>query len=764
LSFEKHNSKLKNQNSKLTKLLETIDNQLVHNKTRHFKTAFRMKISRFIIPILLLFAIEKTHAQPLSKLKDDALLFYQKGKYAEALELLTRFDELKTGDLAVQSALGVSAYQVNKLPLAKTYLLQAAAAEAKIDPSVFLILGRVFHAELNFREAVKYYKKFLAIVDDKHPERRRVVGDVRRCAAGLKIVVQPELALVENLGENVNSRFDELAPIQSPTFEDRLYFSAGREDSEGGLRDAEGKSDPKNGRFFNDIYFTEVGGADWSMPSRIDNQLLNTARNEQLLDITNEGKTLIFFRSLNNFSGDILVDTFKTNDQTRNLPPMLDVPMKPENGDNSLYLFNDSLLIFSARNRTDGLGGSDLYYAIRREGIWFPAKNLGSGVNSPFDETAPFLAKDGRTLYFSSNSYNSMGGFDIFRSRFDDDSLRFLPAENLGKGINSSGDDLYFRLTPDGLRGYFSSTRKDGFGGHDLYNALFKTMQREQGSPLTPIAFHLVEDYKAALALLKANEPKVAKITEVKVAPLFYDVDEDLLRGGNLKELRNLLQIVKQFPSLKVVLTVNSTVGEKTGFDLYFSMKRVEKVAKYLIDNGLQNEQILLKSVGAEYPIAQSSINGQPNPAGDKLNRRVDIELRDMATPPAPVKVNVDDPIVSQFMVNTAGDKLKQHRTGLSYKVFIIASKRIYDNEILAKYGDAMMETSNFDGNYLYTVGLSFDYAAADKMRRDLLKDNIRDAVVVPYMDGMRLGADEAKKWTNKYPDLLKYLATLKKP
>ncbi len=726
----------------------------------HFPVKTMKKISRYI-PLIFLFCLQKTAAQPLAKLKEEGLNFYERGKFGEAFDLLSRYEEQKAGDITVETALGITAFQLNKLILAKQYLQMVMASNGKkIEPVVLLGLGRIAHAEFNFKEAIKSYKKFLAYTDDKNPERRRVIGDIQRCAAGMKIVLQPEVALVENLGEAVNTRFDEFAPLQSPTFEERLYFSATRDDAAGGLRNAACLPDKKNGYYFTDIYYTEIEGTDWKTPKRIESELINTPHHELLLDIVNGGKTLIFYRSINGFSGDIIVDTFKTNEEARTvLSPKLVSPLKPENGDNSLYFFNDTILVFAAR-LTEGVGGLDLYYSVRQNDGWTAPRNLGKNVNTPYDETAPYLAKDGRTLYFSSNSTASMGGYDIFKTTFDEDSLQFRPAENLGRPINSPGDDMYFRLTHDGLSAYFCSNRKESFGGRDIYSALFKGQQKVQ-NPSNPISFHMVEKFKAERDSAKARE---IKVIELVLAPIFYDADEDLLRGSNLTQVRTLLNTAKQFPSLKAVLTANCAEGEKSSFDLYFTMKRVETISKYLINNGLSAEQIVVKSVGSGYPIAQTIVNGQVNVAGEKLNKRIDIALVDMATPAAPIKIKYNTPVVSEFMVNSAGDKLKKHTTGLSYKVHILTTKRIYDNEMLTKFGDAAIESNQTDGSYLYSVGLHSDYLSAEKMRSELLKLNMREAVVVPYLDGVRLSEENAKRWTSKYQDLVNYLAAKRRP
>jgi outer membrane protein OmpA-like peptidoglycan-associated protein len=719
-----------------------------------------MKIRYFISLIfVLLFITPKIKAQPLSKLKTDALTLFNAGKYRQAFDLLQHFQLQKGDDKEVIRALGISAYHANRLPVAKQMLfLLSDYSDKKADPSVFLYLGKTLHEELDFKGAVKAYKEFLRRAKDSDPLRKSVIANIKRCASGMRIVIQPELALVENLGENVNSQLDEFAPIQSPNFDEKVYFSASREDVEGGLRNEEGKIDLKNGHYNSDIYSTTFENGDWAVPAHLENSLIITPRNEVLMDFTNGGRALFFFRGLTQYSGSVMIDTFKGENELRTLPPKFISPMIPEDGDVSFHVFNDSLLVFSSR-RSGGYGGLDLYYSVHTNGYWIPAKNFGSNINSSYDETTPFLSKDGRTLYFSSNSTASMGGFDVFKVAFNEDSLRFEKATNLGKPINSAGDDTHFRLTPDGMRGYYCSNRKEGLGERDIYTAIFKAFQKEQ-TLQNPIAFHLVQD-KSAQKALEASTQAV-KILQYTFAPIFYDTDDDLLRGVNLTQTKYVLELIKKFPNLKVILTANCNDGEKLPFDLYFTVKRTEKIAKYLIDNGLQNENIVIKSVGAQYPIAVTYIENNPNPAGEKMNRRIDIAITNQTI--EPLKVTYDEPVVSQFMVNKAGDKIKRHAKGLTYKVQLLATKRLYDNDLLSKNGDAMLESSGIEGMYQYTVGLFNDFATADKMRKDLQKENIKDAFVVPYIDGMRVLGEEAKRYTSKFGDLMNYLAYRKKP
>ena len=99
---------------------------------------------------------------------------------------------------------------------------------------------------------------------------------------------------------------------------------------------------------------------------------------------------------------------------------------------------------------------------------WGKTKNLGSQINTMYDDESPFIHPDGKTLFFSSEGHQSMGGYDIFRSLAITDSSWTTP-ENIGYPINTSGDDRYYVVSANGERGYYSSQKIGGYGQHDIY-------------------------------------------------------------------------------------------------------------------------------------------------------------------------------------------------------------------------------------------------------------------------------------------------------
>ncbi|MEZ4909557.1 MAG: tetratricopeptide repeat protein [Saprospiraceae bacterium] len=138
----------------------------------------------------------------------------------------------------------------------------------------------------------------------------------------------------------------------------------------------------------------------------------------------------------------------------------------------SMHLAYDGNALYFASNRQGGFGGYDIYVSYLSEGKWSLPENLGAEINSSGNEITPYLEKG--TLYFASDFYYGLGGYDIFKSNVIS-GVWSIP-ENMGNGINSMGDDYYPCLKNDAV--YFTSNRLGGKGGNDIYKAI-KIMNSE---------------------------------------------------------------------------------------------------------------------------------------------------------------------------------------------------------------------------------------------------------------------------------------------
>src|SRR6202012_133587 len=98
--------------------------------------------------------------------------------------------------------------------------------------------------------------------------------------------------------------------------------------------------------------------------------------------------------------------------------------------------------------------------------------NLGSSINTKYDEDAPFISADGTTLYYSSKGHETMGEYDIFKCSILEDGT-FTKTEDVGYPVNTVGDDIYFVVNASAKHGYYSSLNENpeepGYESEDLY-------------------------------------------------------------------------------------------------------------------------------------------------------------------------------------------------------------------------------------------------------------------------------------------------------
>ena len=723
--------------------------------------------------VIILFGISPLQAQKSSKkLKTSAENYYKRGKYPEAYNLFSKYTRLKTPDADTKLKMGISAYHTNHLKEAIRYFESIINSEKKPNQTVYYALARAHHQQRNYKEAIGSYKKYLENTKFDDDRREHVKDNILRCASGLNLSYVDEKALVENMGLKVNSVADDFGPVLSPNYNNKLYFSSNREGSVGGKRNIEGYPDEQYGSYSSDIYTSIIINGEWNSTTPLPT-LINSVRNEVLLDFNDDGQVLYYYKGLKMSGGEALVDSFSTEEKKNLFAYKMDTPLIAEKGDESPYFFNDSTMLFSS-NRAGGLGGKDIYVSTKKDGYWTVPKNLGTNINSHYDEVSPFLSMDGRTLYFSSNRLESIGGMDIYRVRYNDGKEAWETPENMAWPVNSSANDQDFRLSPNGLEGYFSSDRKTGNGGFDLYTAYFKTQLFEQTVTSNPLVFTLVPAYRqkqqqATGVVFESSEnfptksyPSTVNFPEsattvVEVNPINYRNDDDILSTDNLEKINEVVRIMNEYPQLKVMLSAHSDGSDPVEFDLFFSIKRAEKVAAYLQEKGISPANIHLKGIGAVNPAAMQQTERGASEMAKKINKRIDFEIFNAAG--LPLQIVNNGPKVSKFLEDERGIMYNQANKGLSYKVQIGSLAQRYKGSILLEYRQPLIESVFNDRNYKYTVGLFQNFYGAEQLRKELEARGLTDAFVVPYVNGVRASIGDSKIYAAAYPDLLNFLA-----
>lgn len=272
--------------------------------------------------------------------------------------------------------------------------------------------------------------------------------------------------LPENLGSAINSDYSELNPVMAPDGK-TLYF--GRKNHPSNKYGTTGSETVAGSQ---DIWYSERIGDVWSTAKRMPD-VLNRDQYNTILSISPDGQTILLKGAY--VQGVYETRGFSMSKKTMNswsIPEKLDIPdyEKLSRGKNEYaYLTMDGkalLLAFSEKKNSDR---DDLYVSFLNEGKWTEPKNLGRTINTDFSETTPFLAADGKTLYFSSDRPGGQGSQDIYMSkRLDNSWTNWRTPINLGGPINTEEYDAYYSLSAKGDYAYFLSS-KNSLGKKDIF-------------------------------------------------------------------------------------------------------------------------------------------------------------------------------------------------------------------------------------------------------------------------------------------------------
>lgn len=123
------------------------------------------------------------------------------------------------------------------------------------------------------------------------------------------------------------------------------------------------------------------------------------------------------------------------------------------------------------------------------------------------------------------------------------------------------------------------------------------------------------------------------------------------------------------------------------------------------------------------------------------------------------MRIRIKAPETGGLQLSEAYSFYRNMVTGLSYKVEVAISPQMYQGEPLTRYPHPMIEKQPEEGVYRYTVGLYQTYLSASQLKADLQQNGVAEAVVVPYIQGMRLSTAEARAYSEAFPDLKQYLA-----
>lgn len=463
---------------------------------------------------------------------------------------------------------------------------------------------------------------------------------------------------IQRLSRNVNSSFNDYAPVI--TADGQIMFFTSR-------RPLTQKELKRNNEARENIYRSlyNEDGQDWMEATALPENINDPMRYNSNIAISNDGQRLLIYRDDQSGNGDIFESYLKG--EIWSDPQPFPKVINSDAHESSASIAPDGRKIYFVSERKGGIGGRDIWSCTKEnDGSWSAPVNLGSIVNTSSDEESVFIHPDGKTLYFSSKGHKSKGGYDVFKTIFENGT--WSKPVNLGEPINTIGDDLFFVLTADGQTGYYASSRDAA--EKDLYAVRFipKSSEKKQDQPNLTVLKGIIRDDKTkspleAKIIITDNElntivgefnsnsssgkyliplpggknygiavsasgylfhsenvgiaevagyyevirdidlKKLETGTQIVLRNIFFDLDKYTLKPESKAELDRLYSLMKENPKLEIELSGHTDTQGSAVYNQQLSENRAKAVVEYLVEMGIDRKRFQYKGWGEEKPI-----------------------------------------------------------------------------------------------------------------------------------------------------------------
>ncbi len=586
----------------------------------------------------------------------------------------------------------------------RDYVLAAKYFGMAYDLASAVYPEAIYKEALMLKQSGEYDKsivRFQKFIDDNPKTykklKKRAKLEIEGAEMAKTSVLQPEEVNIVNLGANVNTSYTELSPV--PLGDTAILFATMKSNH---LVDAN-KEKRKDyvSRFMVSHKFkkTETDVVDtfqWPLP------FLDGQFNDDKFHVGNGcfspgGDRFYFTRCLENDSNDmtcrIMVSEFSKDRWGK--PYELGNNINDGTSSNTqpymAKMGKKEVLFFASNRKLQSRGGYDIWYSVydTRQKSYRRPQNAGKQVNTEGDEMSPYYDDRVKKLFFASNGWKSMGGFDIFEATGG--PSRYTNLQNLGYPINTSADELYY--IRDGYGKPDAYVVSNRIGSYALKNPtccddifrvqyepkLFvqgKVVDKVSGEKIREVVVKMVDEtgkidnfsskdgafefrtrrghqyvftadkqsYSSARAVISTEHIKrtdpddtvfvtiyVDLINEdvtMRLDNILYDYDAASLLPESAVELDKLIGYLKDNPSLDVEIHSHTDSKGKPAYNLSLSQRRAESVLNYLVDNGIERSRLTAKGFGDTKPVAPNkNADGSDNPDNRQLNRRTEFKI-----------------------------------------------------------------------------------------------------------------------------------------
>ena len=531
-------------------------------------------------------------------------------------------------------------------------------------------VGMLYMQMPNYVEAKKAFTHFLTFKYQRSKKVESAKKELKNCEFSIDAMANPKPFDFKNMGEGVNSEWEEYLP--SVSADGKLFVITRR-------------GPYQNGIVSEDFFQSEYKDGKWTMAQNL-GPSVNTMGNEGAQCLAPNGKVL-FFTACDRDDGlgrcDIYISV-KRNGQwseARNIGPSIN----SKHWESQPTISPDGRELYFVSNRPGGYGDMDIWKSVLSEkGTFSKPVNLGSTINTPYDEMSPFIHTDNQTLYFASNGHPGLGDFDLFLSRRDYPAATWQSPINLGYPINTYGVENSLIVASDGKTAYFASD-KSGYGQEDIfwfhlpqelqsqqvaylntkvYDAETKTPMKSSveiidlatgkvmissftytktGEFFTCLPananyavnvskdgylFHsenFALDEQSALQALKLEIPlqRLDKGSKIVLNNIFFDTDAYTLKSESEVELNTLVNFMNNNASLEVEIEGHTDNVGTESHNLKLSENRAKAVYDFLVENGIDANRMTFKGFGVSQPITTNDTQ-----EGRATNRRTAFRVK----------------------------------------------------------------------------------------------------------------------------------------
>ncbi len=498
----------------------------------------------------------------------------------------------------------------------------------------------------------------------------------------------PQKLVKENLGPAINSAAKELNPIIAPDGK-TLFFTRWNHPDNMGEPKADYPEAPEMKP--QDIWFAQNLNGVWQPAQNIGAPLNNKDHNA-LCSISADSRTaLLLNQYMPNGEMQFGISSSHKGQTGWSFPkPVIIenlnlIPNKKGFFTTEYSLSPDKRTLLMAIQRSDSRGSRDLYISfLQKNGQWSTPRNLGPDINTAEEEGSPFLAADGKTIYFSSRGWPGYGEQDIFVSRRLDDSWqRWSEPENLGPDINTPGWDGYFTVPASGDYAYLCSDQ-NSLGFEDIFRIRINEAIKPEpvvivsgtvlhAYTLKPITADVIAqvlegkkdsiqtefnpetgEYKLILPLKKLyglnsskegfyaqseeldlrNEKRYREVrknlllvpmekgTRIVMNTVYFEQSQPEVDSASFAELRRLVQVMKENPNMQILMEGHTDNQGDFNANLVLSQQRVEHIKSFLVFKGIAADRVLCKGYGSSRPITNNY-----SEENRRRNRRVEFTI-----------------------------------------------------------------------------------------------------------------------------------------